>query len=80
MQTILWAIINNPKDGVTLILILGLFGWCTYKFGIIAEQIKTIIETQIKDNNSVIEKLDDLKSDIKDLSDKLFEYVRSQQK
>jgi hypothetical protein len=50
--------------------------WCFYKFGITDEKIKTIIETQTKDNTSVIAKLDELKTDIKDLSDKLFEYVR----
>lgn len=76
METIILTILNNPKDGITLISILALFMWCFYKFGITDEKIKTIIETQTKDNTSVIAKLDELKTDIKDLSDKLFEYVR----
>ena len=80
METIILSIINNPKDGATLLAILTLFIWCLYNFGIIKQQIKAIIETQTKDNANVIEKLDDLKGDIKDLADKLFEYVRSQQK
>lgn len=80
METIILSILNNPKDGFTLLAISGLFMWCFYKFGIIAEQIKTIIETQTKDNNAVIEKLDELKEDIKDLADKLFNYVREQNK
>jgi len=80
METIILSVINNPKDGLTLLSILGLFVWCLYNFGIIKQEIKTIIETQTKDNDNVIKKLDDLKDDIKDLADKLFEYVRNQQK
>ena len=80
MEQIILSIINNPKDGITLLAILGLFMWCLYNFGIIKQQIKAIIETQTKDNANVIEKLDDLKEDIKALADKLFEYVRGQQK
>lgn len=80
METIILSIINNPKDGITLVAILGLFMWCLYNFGIIKQQIKAIIDTQTKDNANVIEKLDELKTDIKDLADKLFEYVREQKR
>lgn len=84
MEQIIFAMINNPKSSLEIVGLLILFIWCFYKFGILEERIKNIIAKQELDNNNIIKTLNevktDLKEDIKNLSQNLFEYVRSQKK